>query len=76
MTSTQYPVMPMHEDTFIGIPTDKNAKGFSILVANADGVVTFKYGAIPKAQPAVKGQAFEIRKSCTEITSTISVTMS
>ena len=71
-----YQVMPIHNDTFVGVPTSEAIKRYSLVLANSDGDITFIYSTGNVVVPAVAGQAFVVNHNCTGVTSLISVTMS
>ena len=69
-------LLPITKDSFIGVPTAEPARTYNVVLANADGDITFLYPSGNKVQPALQGQAFDIPTDCTGITALISVTLS
>lgn len=68
--------MPIHDTSFIGIPTEEKSKKYSLVMANSDGIITFIFAEGDRTQPCSSGQVFDIGVNCISISSLISVTMS
>jgi hypothetical protein len=73
-----YQAIPIHKDTFTGIATTESVKEYRIVVAQADGVITFIMPAPIDniVMTATLGFAYSVDGNCTSVTSVASVLMS